>query len=102
MSLGFVIMKNRMTKESGPLSNIADRRVRLNPKGQAAVETYKGQSVVPLVASFFPSSKPSPTWLHSKLTLPDLLWAIRLLRSTTACPSLPNMISPADIGPPLR
>ena len=29
MSLGFVIMKNRMTKKSGPLSNVADRRVRL-------------------------------------------------------------------------
>ena len=95
-------MKNKMTKRSGPLSNVADRRVRLSPKGQASTETYKGQLVVPLVASFFPSSNPLPTWLHSKLTQLDSLWAIQLLRLMIACPSLPSMTSLADIGPPLR
>ena len=71
MSLRFVIMKNKMTKKSGPLSNVADRRVRLNPKRQASTETYKGQSVVPLVAAFFLSSKPLPTCLLFSRTLLD-------------------------------
>ena len=55
MSLGFIIMMNKMTKKSGPLSNVADRHVRLNPKGQVSTETYKGQVAIPLVATFFPS-----------------------------------------------
>ena len=42
LSLGFIIMMNRMTKRFGPLSNVADRHVRLNPKGLASIETYKG------------------------------------------------------------
>ena len=33
LSSGFRIMINRMTKESRPLSNVADRRVRLCLKG---------------------------------------------------------------------
>ena len=49
-------MKNKMTKGSGLLSNVAYRRVRLSPKGSASTETYKGQIVIPLDAAFFPSS----------------------------------------------
>ena len=49
-------MINKMTKESRLLSNVADRRVRLSPKGLASTETYKGQVVIPLDATFFPSS----------------------------------------------
>ena len=49
-------MMNKMTKRSGLLSNVADRCVRLSPKGQASTETYKGQTVIPLDAAFFPSS----------------------------------------------
>ena len=29
-------------------------------KGQASTETYKGQLIIPLVAAFFPLSKPIP------------------------------------------
>ena len=42
MSLRFIIMMNKMTKEPEPLSNVADRCVRLSLKGEASVETYKG------------------------------------------------------------
>ena len=49
-------MMNKMTKESRLLSNVADRRVRLSPKGSVSTETYKGQIVIPLDAAFFPSS----------------------------------------------
>ena len=45
-----------MIKESRPLSNVADRHVRLSLKGLASTETYKGQVAVPLDAAFFPSS----------------------------------------------
>ena len=47
-------MMNKITKRSGPLRNVADRCVRLSPKELTFTDTYKGQVVVPLDASFFP------------------------------------------------